>query len=127
MARRSPTGSIAPGLAPSHDLLGVNELHSGQCRSLVQVVGLRRSHMVHVGRRGCCIYLLYHLGAGGQVRIMVSQAAELVKRPFPCQYWATMGRGMIHLVSVVVRVRPVGLLGAGVAVTVAVSGRLIRS
>jgi hypothetical protein len=38
-----------------------------------------------------------------------------------------MGRGMIHPVSVVVSVRPVGLLDAGVAVIAAVSGHLIGS
>jgi hypothetical protein len=38
-----------------------------------------------------------------------------------------MGRGITQLVSVVASVRPVGLLGADVAVTVAVSRHLIRS
>jgi hypothetical protein len=37
-----------------------------------------------------------------------------------------MGRGITQLVSVVASVRPVGLLGADVAVTVAVSRHLIR-
>jgi hypothetical protein len=36
------------------DLLGVNELHGGRCRSLAQVAGLCRSHEVGAGRRGCC-------------------------------------------------------------------------
>ena len=43
------------------DLLGVNELRSGRCWSLVQVVSLRRSHEVGAGRRGCCTYLLYQV------------------------------------------------------------------
>ena len=41
------------------DLLGVNELHGGRCRSLVQVVNLYRSHEVGAGRPGCCTFLLY--------------------------------------------------------------------
>ena len=32
------------------DLLGVNELHGGRCRSFVQVAGLWRSHEVGAGR-----------------------------------------------------------------------------
>jgi hypothetical protein len=36
------------------DHLGVNELHGGRCRSLVQVVGLCRSHEVGTGQQGCC-------------------------------------------------------------------------
>ena len=38
------------------------------------------------------------------------------------QFWATKGRGVIYPVLVVVTVRAIGLLDAGVAVTAAVSG-----
>jgi hypothetical protein len=52
IARRPMTG----------DLLGVNEWHGGRYQSLMQVMGLCRSHKVAARRRGCCISLLYHLG-----------------------------------------------------------------
>jgi hypothetical protein len=41
------------------DLLGVNEWHGSQYRSLTQLTGLLRSYEVGAGRRGCCTYLLY--------------------------------------------------------------------
>jgi hypothetical protein len=41
------------------DLLGVNELHEGRSRSLMQVTGLSWSYEVNPGRQGCCTYLLY--------------------------------------------------------------------
>ena len=46
---------------------------------------------------------------------------DLNHRPHPYQYWAIMSRGMIQLVSVVARASRIGLMCAGVAVTVAVS------
>jgi len=42
------------------DLLGVNELHAGLYRSLVQVAGLFRSYAVGTGWRGCCTFLLLY-------------------------------------------------------------------
>jgi len=46
---------------------------------------------------------------------------EIEHRPHLYQYWATMGRGMIQLVSVVARASRVRPLYAGVAVTAAVT------
>jgi hypothetical protein len=46
---------------------------------------------------------------------------DLNQGPLPYQLWAPMGRGMIQLGSVLVRVSRVGLADADVAVTAAVS------
>ena len=46
---------------------------------------------------------------------------EIEHRPHLYQYWATMGRGMIQLVSVVARASRVRPMYAGVAVTAAVT------
>ena len=52
------------------DLLGVNDLHGGRCRSFMQVEGLSRSHAVGTGRHGCCISPLY--AQPGQLGVLVS-------------------------------------------------------
>jgi hypothetical protein len=44
---------------PEADLLGVNELHTGLCRSLVQLASPGWSNEVDDGRHGCCTSLLY--------------------------------------------------------------------
>jgi hypothetical protein len=44
------------------DLLGVNELHAGLCRSLVQLASFGWSDAVGVGRQGCCTPLQYLKG-----------------------------------------------------------------
>jgi hypothetical protein len=49
----------SPSLYRTADLLGVNELHAGRCRSLVQLARLGWSDEVGVGRQGCCTSLLY--------------------------------------------------------------------
>jgi hypothetical protein len=57
-----PAGAIylgAGGRFSACEPLGVNELHAGRCRSLVQVRGLCWPHEVHVVRQGCCTFLLY--------------------------------------------------------------------
>ena len=58
--RRSATPERSPytGELPG-DLLGVNELHAGLCRSLVQLASFGWSDGVGVGRQGCCTTLQY--------------------------------------------------------------------
>src|ERR1700722_17510693 len=69
-------------LGRSSDLLGVNELHVGRCRSLVQLVSLGWSDEVGVGRQGCCTSLLYlyslALEDGEVVRRARSRAAHML-------------------------------------------------
>ena len=48
------------------DLLGVNELHTGLCRSLVQLASSGWSNEVDDGLHGCCTSLLYLQGPGPQ-------------------------------------------------------------
>ena len=79
-SRAGAAGSLAPGphapgsvLHPSADLLGVNELHGGRYRSLLQLAGLLVSYVVGAGRRGCCTQLLYCLP--GSLRLMSPYAS----------------------------------------------------
>jgi hypothetical protein len=50
---------------------------------------------------------------------------DLNQGPLPYQHWAIMGRGVIRTVLVAVRVCRLSLIGAGVAVTSAVSRSLM--
>jgi hypothetical protein len=49
-------------LSTPADLFGVNELHGGRCRLLVQVTSLCWSDEVGNGRQGCCTLMLYRAG-----------------------------------------------------------------
>jgi len=60
--------------------------------------------------------------ADDQFRIMVSQAAELVKRPFPCQFRAATWREATTLLWAAVAVSPGESLCGVVAVNSAVTG-----
>jgi hypothetical protein len=55
----APEGSGGRYWDRTSDLLGVNEAHPGQCRSMAVASGLERSFRVDAGRLGCCTPPLY--------------------------------------------------------------------
>jgi hypothetical protein len=60
------------------DPLGVNELHAGLCRSLVQLASPSWSDEVGVGRQGCCTSLLYlYAWLSKMVSSMLSEIVKL--------------------------------------------------